>query len=472
MASEKEGAGASTGAGDGVVNAGSTSAGKSATRNRGRKRRRMPKWAGRTIAVATLVIVAAVVAYFIFGRSGSTAATYRTTQAEQGTLTVTVNGSGSAVVGSSSSVVPPVSGTVEDVQAKLSDKVTKGEVLFKLHSDSLVQAVGQSRASYKQSQQQLSNAKLTLMQADRQLDQVESPATTVTRNANGTTTTTTVEPTDDDLEIAQQRVVVATKGVTAARASLASAETNYEQAQANYKARIVKATMSGTLTTFNVTSGLAFGSSGGSTSSGSSGSGSSGTGSSSSSSGSSSSGSANVVISDLSSMEAQVAINEVDLPSVKLGQQATVTFDSISGLTITGVVDAIAPQGTSSSGVVTYQVDIALDVQNSKIKPGMTCSADIVTTQVKDVVLVVNTAVKSDTQGAYVMVVELDSAGKPAGQPTRQDVTTGASNDTKTQIVSGLKSGQTVVTSTTNSNSTSTNTRGGMGAMFGGPGGR
>ena len=170
-------------------------------------------------------------------------------------------------------------------------------------------------------------------------------------------------------------------------------------------------------------------------------------------------------------MKAEVAVNEVDLPSIKLGQQATVTFDSISGLTITGVVSEIAPQGTSSSGVVTYVVDITFDIQNAKVKPGMTCSADIVTTQIKDALLVANTAVKSDTQGSYVMLVTLGSDGKPVGQPTRQDITVGPANDTNTQIVSGLKVGQTVVTS---SNSSTTGTtggsRGGIGAIFGGGG--
>ena len=460
--------------------------GAASARKGARKRQRMPKWASRTLAVVGLIVVVAVVAYFLFGRSGTSAANYQTATAEQGTLTVTVNGSGSAVVGDSATVVPPVSGTVASVDAKLGDKVAKGETLFTLRSDALVSSLQQSRASYKQAQQQLSSAKLSLMQADQQLDQTQQGTTSTTRNPDGTSTTTTVAPTDDDLQIAHQRVRVAERGVTAARASLASAETSYKQAQADYAARIVKATMSGTLTTFNVTEGLAFGSSSGSSSSGSSasgssgsgssgtgssGTGSSGTGSSSSSSGSSSSSSANVVISDLSSMKAQIAINEVDLPSIKVGQQATVTFDSISGLTITGVVSDIAPQGTSSSGVVTYQVDIAFDVQNSKIKPGMTCSADIVTTQVKDAVLVPNAAVKSDTQGSYVMIVQVDPSGKPLGQPTRQDVTAGPANDTNTQIVSGLKAGQTVVTSDSSSAAT-TNSRGGIGAIFGGGGGR
>jgi multidrug efflux pump subunit AcrA (membrane-fusion protein) len=119
--------------------------------------------------------------------------------------------------------------------------------------------------------------------------------------------------------------------------------------------------------------------------------------------------------------------------------------------------------------VVTYQVDIALDSQNAKVKPGMTCSADIVTTQIKDAVLVANAAVKSDTQGSYVQLVTLDGAGNPVGQPVRQDVTVGPANDTKTQIVSGLKAGQTVVTSSSSAASgAGTNSRGGMGAIFGG----
>jgi len=154
---------------------------------------------------------------------------------------------------------------------------------------------------------------------------------------------------------------------------------------------------------------------------------------------------------------AEVSLNEVDVAKVKIGQKATLTFDAIPDLSITGEVTEIDTVGTVSQGVVSYTVKIAFDTQDERVKPGMSVSASIVTDAKTDVLLVPNTAIKSEGQINYVeMPAENDLAvakANPNGailkNPLRrQIVEIGLANEEFTEIKSGLKEGDVVITRT------------------------
>jgi len=147
---------------------------------------------------------------------------------------------------------------------------------------------------------------------------------------------------------------------------------------------------------------------------------------------------------------AELSLNEVDVSKVKVGQKAIMTFDAIDGLSLTGKVAQIDTIGTVTQGVVTYAVKVSFDSQDDRVKPGMTVNTEIITDVVTDALAVPNAAVK--TQGGNAIVQVLDSNGKP--QP--KTVQVGISNDTLTQIVSGLNVGDQVVTQTINSNAKTT----------------
>ncbi len=133
---------------------------------------------------------------------------------------------------------------------------------------------------------------------------------------------------------------------------------------------------------------------------------------------------------------AQISLNEVDIAKIKMGQKATLTFDAIPDLTITGEVSQIDAIGTVTQGVVTYNIQIAFDTQDDRVKPGMSVSAAVITDIKQDVLLAPNSAVKSQSGAYYVET------------PLKQPVEIGASNDTMTEITSGLKAGDSVVTRT------------------------
>lgn len=138
---------------------------------------------------------------------------------------------------------------------------------------------------------------------------------------------------------------------------------------------------------------------------------------------------------------AEISLNEIDVAKVKAGQKATLTFDAVPDLTITGQVAEVDTVGTVSQGVVTYAVKIIFDTQDERVKSGMSVSATIITEVRQDVLLVPNAAVKSNNE-QYVEVLENNV-------PRNQPVETGLSNDTMTEIKSGLKEGDQVVTQTT-----------------------
>lgn len=173
-------------------------------------------------------------------------------------------------------------------------------------------------------------------------------------------------------------------------------------------------------------------------------------------------------IIDFNSLRAVVAVSEVDIPNVKLGQAATLTFDAIPDKTFTGTVTNMDTIGTTTSGVTTYNVEVSLDSLTDDIKPGMNVSASIITNRKDNVLLVPTTAIQTSNGQSTVQVVR-------NGATQTVNVTVGDSNDSETEITAGLQAGDEVVTnpSATTSGNGSTSAfsgagRGGFGAFGGG----
>ncbi|HRY63000.1 MAG TPA: efflux RND transporter periplasmic adaptor subunit [Patescibacteria group bacterium] len=161
---------------------------------------------------------------------------------------------------------------------------------------------------------------------------------------------------------------------------------------------------------------------------------------------------------------AEITLNEVDVAKVKVGQKANLTFDALEDLTIAGSVAEVDTIGTASSGVVSYTVQISFDTQDERIKPGMSVTAVIILEAKTDVLLVPSAAVKSAGEDSYVELVANDgsfdvTAAESTGvtlvtAPTKQTVTVGSSDDTNTEIVSGVVAGDLVITRTINASTT------------------
>jgi len=164
---------------------------------------------------------------------------------------------------------------------------------------------------------------------------------------------------------------------------------------------------------------------------------------------------------------ATISLNEVDVAKIKVGQKATLTFDAIDGLSISGEVLEVDIIGTVSQGVVTYNVKIGFDTQDDRIKPGMSVSASVITDMKQDVLIIPSSAIKSSGNVSYVEMpneqVASNFANSNSGTilqntPLQQQIQIGLVNDIDTEITSGLKEGDTIIIRTITASSTTTTT--------------
>ncbi len=167
-------------------------------------------------------------------------------------------------------------------------------------------------------------------------------------------------------------------------------------------------------------------------------------------------------IDDLSNLVIDVQVVEVDINNVKIGQPAQITFDAIPNKTYTGKVFSTDLAGSSAQSSVNFNVNVQITNADAQVKPGMSANVTIVTNKVDNALLVPNTSIFTDANGGqYVNLIQ-------NGATSKVPVTIGAVSDSVTQVTgSTLKAGDTIVLSFA-----STTTTGGLGAFrLGGGGG-
>lgn len=156
-----------------------------------------------------------------------------------------------------------------------------------------------------------------------------------------------------------------------------------------------------------------------------------------------------------------VNLSEIDVPSVQVGQKATITFDSIADKTFTGIVTAIDRTGSTTSNVTSYPAIITLDSGSDQILPNMATTANIITEVKNDVLTVPVSAVKSQNGESSVTVMQ-------NGNQQTVSVTVGISSDTNVEITSGLSEGDEVVTGTVSTGTDTSGQRSVFSSGFGG----
>jgi HlyD family secretion protein len=165
-------------------------------------------------------------------------------------------------------------------------------------------------------------------------------------------------------------------------------------------------------------------------------------------------------IDNLSNLEVAVQVTEVDINAIQAGQPVTVTFNAIPNKTYHGKVVQTNLAGTVGQNSTTFTVYVQLTDADALVKPGMAANVVILTNQVANALLVPTTAIFTDTNGQqYVYLIQ-------NATPTTVPVTVGAVSDTTTQITgNSLKEGDTIILSFA---STSTTSGGGFGFGLGG----
>lgn len=123
-----------------------------------------------------------------------------------------------------------------------------------------------------------------------------------------------------------------------------------------------------------------------------------------------------LTIADMSIIEAEVEVDETDIPSVRLGQPAKVTIDAIPDRTFTGKVTEIgnSPIQDGQSGgqrqATNFKVVVTVDGQIPEVRPGFTCTAEITTATRQH-------ALSVPIQATTVREVTLDAQGNIVREP-------------------------------------------------------
>lgn len=154
-----------------------------------------------------------------------------------------------------------------------------------------------------------------------------------------------------------------------------------------------------------------------------------------------------VTIGDLSTMLVKVNLNEVDVDKIKIGLPVEITADALPDRRFTGRLTRISPASVGREGetIVRFPIEITVDGQASDLKSGMTANAKVVCQRVKGVLWVPNDAIfeKEDAKGKKFVSVVVDEKKGKLKTEDRQ-VTTGLSNDARTEIKRGLKKDEKV----------------------------
>ncbi len=163
------------------------------------------------------------------------------------------------------------------------------------------------------------------------------------------------------------------------------------------------------------------------------------------------------IAKNLTDMRVVADVDEADIGEVAEGQNVSFTVDAYPNETFNGVVTQVRQEATTESNVVTYEVVISAPNQDLKLKPGLTANVTINTLERNNILSVPTKALRFtptketvnpgdkivDCQGAHKVWVKEGNTLKAYA------VQTGITNGTRTQIISGIKEGASVITELT-----------------------
>ncbi|MCA9356651.1 efflux RND transporter periplasmic adaptor subunit [Candidatus Nomurabacteria bacterium] len=139
--------------------------------------------------------------------------------------------------------------------------------------------------------------------------------------------------------------------------------------------------------------------------------------------------------------ELMVDISEVDISEVSINDPAIVTFDAYDDIEFKAHIIKISPNATLVDGVRVFEVTLVFDEENEKIKDGLSADIEISTAVREGVIAVPTRAIYEDENGKFVRVVS------DTEQISAVNVVTGLrGSDGKSEILSGLNGGETIIT--------------------------
>ena len=348
--------------------------------------------------------------------------------AEKRTIIETITANGKIQPEKEVKITPDVSGEIVELTVREGDNVEKGQLLLRIKPDVYISQRDRSLAAISQARARLSQAEAQFIQAElsykrnKQLYDEE----TISRS---------------EFEQAEASYLVAKAEVDAARFSVTSAEAALKEANENLVKTSIYAPMSGTVSMLLVELGERV----------------AGTGM--------MAGTDMLRIADLSRMEAQVEVNENDIPRVKLGDTATIEIDAYTDHKFKGIVTEIASSakttGVSADQVTNFDVNILVlpasyetlvtSHNQNPLRPGMSATVDI-RTEIREGIISVpiqsvttrtdTTVVVRNLSDEKIRTLVFITDGERA---LAKDVITGIQDNSYIEIISGVAEGDRVI---------------------------
>lgn len=313
-------------------------------------------------ALIILTILALSAACFLFFRQSTgkaSAISFRTAQATRGDLRVIVSATGTLKPINQVDVGTEVSGTIRIVNVDFNDTVKKGQVLAVLDTTKLEAQRDQANAALSASRANLKTALAEAAEAETSLNRLQRAY----KMSGGKM------PSRQDLDAARASYNKASAQVESARASIAQSEASLKTYETELTKAIIKAPIDGMVLDRQIEPGQTV----------------------------AASLEAPVLFTlaeTLTAMYLSVAIDEADVGRVKEGQKAVFVVDAYPDQSFPAKITQVRFAPQDNDGVVTYECILAVDNSDLLLRPGMTASAEIVTFEVKDAVLVPNSALR------------------------------------------------------------------------------
>ncbi len=152
-----------------------------------------------------------------------------------------------------------------------------------------------------------------------------------------------------------------------------------------------------------------------------------------------------LTIANLTDYSIKIALNEVDIPKVNLGQKAVISLDAFRDREFVGRVEHVDTVGTNTQGVVTYTVLVTITNPHPNIRPGMTANVDIEVDKKLNALSVPNSAVKPYQGGRAVRVYNKDK-----NDLEYIPVEIGIKGEERTEILKGISENQEIIVSLPN----------------------
>ncbi|MCI6504427.1 MAG: efflux RND transporter periplasmic adaptor subunit [Prevotella sp.] len=353
------------------------------------------------IAIAIAVVAAAAI-YLMAGGKKESGVTYGTAVVEKKNITTSVTATGTLEPVTSVTVGTQVSGIVDKLYVDYNSIVKKGQVIAELDKTNLRSELASAKA-------QLASAQSTLNYEKSNYERYKTLYNKGLISAN-------------DYENARLSYEKAVQTVRTANESVKKAETNLGYAT-------ITSPIDGVVLSKSVEEGQTVAAS-------------------------FNTPELFTIAQDLTKMQVIADIDEADIGDVHEGARVEFTVDAFPDDTFTGTVTQVRQQAITESNVVTYEVVISAENTDMKLKPGLTANVTIYTKEAKDVLSIPTKALQFSPNEKMLTKEQTiqDCNGKDKVWILENNtfkavaVTTGTSNGILTEIKSGLREGQKIVT--------------------------